>query len=130
MALCALNVQNVQPVFASSAYTVPFCAPTNTRPPTTVGCAYAEIVSGNPNAHFSFRFGTCAAAMPACSAGWKRLLVTSALQPFHDGPASALNGASSICGAQREGSRGGACANTRGDAIALTTNTAEHENHA
>jgi hypothetical protein len=111
MALCVLNVQNVQPVFASSAYTVPFCAPTNTRPPATVGCAYAETVSGNPNAHFSFRVGTWAALKPACSADCDRLFVASGLQPFHDGPVSAENGADSICAAQREGSRTGACAN-------------------
>src|SRR5689334_13963095 len=129
MALCALNVQNVQPVFASSAYTVPFCAPTNTRPPATVGCAYAETVSGNPNAHFSFRLGTCDAVKPACSADCDRLFVASGLQPFHDGPVSVENGADSICAAQREGSRAGACANaTAGkNKLATTEDTEDTE---
>ena len=53
----ALNVQIVQPVFASSEYTVPSWLPTKTRPPATVGRARANVALGNPNAHFSFRRG-------------------------------------------------------------------------
>src|SRR5262245_49175843 len=112
MALCVLKVQYVQPVFASSEYTVPFWVPTKIRPAATVGWPYADSVSGNANAHFSLRAGTCAAVSPACSAGWKRMLAGVGLQPFHCGPADGSpSGAASICGAHRDGSRAGPCAN-------------------
>src|SRR5579872_787438 len=65
----AWKVQIVQPLFASSAYTVPFWLPTNTRPPATVGSARAVVAFGNPNAHFSVSFGTFSALRPAWSAG-------------------------------------------------------------
>src|SRR5215831_8389419 len=79
-----------------------------TRPAATVGCPYADSVSGNPNAHLSFSPGTCAAVSPACSPGWKRVLVTVGLHPFQRGPAAGSpSDAVSICGAQREGSRAG-----------------------
>ena len=64
----------MQPVFASSAYTVPFWLPTNRRPPATVGCDHAEVASGKPNDHFSFSFGTLWSVRPACAAVWKRVL--------------------------------------------------------
>jgi hypothetical protein len=50
-----------------------------------VGWLYIDVALGRPNAHFNFRFGTCAAEMPAAFADWKRALVASALHPFHDG---------------------------------------------
>src|SRR5262245_10708504 len=126
MALCVLKVQYVQPVFASSEYTVPFWVPTKIRPAATVGWPYADSVSGNANAHFSLRAGTCAAVSPACSAGWKRMLAGEGLQPFQCGPADGSpSGAASICGAQRDGSLGGACAYRREGASAATTMNAE-----
>ena len=54
----AWNVQIVQPLFASSAYTTPLWLPTNSRPPATVGSARADVALGNPNAHFNTSFGT------------------------------------------------------------------------
>ena len=60
--------QWMQPVEASSAYTLPLWLPTKTRPPTTVGWASAATSPGKPNAHFSFRRGTCAAVSPAAAA--------------------------------------------------------------
>src|SRR5215467_217047 len=93
-----------------------------TRPAATVGCPYADNVSGNPNAHLSFRPGTCAAVSPACSPGWKRVLVTVGLHPFQRGPVDGSpSGAVSICGAQRDGSLGGACANDRAGTSKSTT---------
>ena len=59
----------MQPVRASSAYTVPFWLPTNTRPPATVGCDHATEASGNPKAHFSASLGRSAAVSPASAAG-------------------------------------------------------------
>src|SRR5580698_4913846 len=56
--------------------------PTNTRPPTTAGCAKAEVPPGKPNAHFNFRLGTLAALRPAAVAGWKRVFAKLFPQPF------------------------------------------------
>ncbi len=64
----ALNVQCVQPVSASSAYTVPLSLPTNTRPATMAGLPYACVPPGKPKAHFSFSFGTSSAVIPGL--GW------------------------------------------------------------
>src|SRR3954449_3698139 len=50
-----------------------------------VGCDHAEVASGNPNAHFSDSFGTCAAVSPACCVDWNRVLVTDGDQPGQDG---------------------------------------------
>ena len=58
----------MQPLRASSAYTVPFWLPTNTRPPATVGCDHATDASGNPKLHLSASFGTSAAVRPASGA--------------------------------------------------------------
>ena len=66
-AASALNTQCTQPVAALSAYTAPLCVPTNTRPPTIVGCASALSSPGKPNAHLSFRRGTSAAVSPGHS---------------------------------------------------------------
>src|SRR5215471_11658952 len=63
----------------------PLSLPTNTLPATTVGCDAEVSPVGNPNAHFSFRFGTCAAVRPAPRAGWKRVLALSIPQPFQVG---------------------------------------------
>src|SRR6185503_13418914 len=71
----------MQPLFASSAYTVPFWLPTNTRPAATVGCDHATDASGNPNAHFNFNRGKSAGVRPACSAAWNRELVIDGLHP-------------------------------------------------
>src|SRR5258708_832114 len=76
----------MQPVRASSEYTVPFWLPTNTRPPATLGCAHADEASGNPNAHLSAKRGTCSAVRPACAADWKRAFVIVGPHPFHIGP--------------------------------------------
>src|SRR5437773_12020959 len=78
----------MQPLAASSEYTVPFWLPTNSRPPATVGCDQADVASGNPNAHFSESFGTCAAVRPASFAGWKRVFALVGDQPRHDGDAA------------------------------------------
>src|SRR4051794_23426685 len=75
----------MQPLFASSAYTVPFWLPTNRRPPATVGCDQADVASGNPNAHFNRSFGTVCSVSPACSAGWNRVFVVDGDHPLHDG---------------------------------------------
>src|SRR3954465_13902839 len=50
-----------------------------------VGWLYIDAAFGSPNAHFSLRFGTSAALMPAAFASWKRAFVASALHPFQDG---------------------------------------------
>ena len=60
----ARNDQWMHPVAASSEYTKPVSAPTKTRPPATVGCPYAELPIGKPNAHFSASFGVSAAVSP------------------------------------------------------------------
>src|SRR5262249_60372760 len=78
----------MQPLFASSAYTVPFWLPTNSRPAATVGCDHAEVASGNPNAHLSERRGTSAARIPACDVGWKRVFVSDGDHAVHDGDAA------------------------------------------
>src|SRR5579872_4300800 len=52
------------------------------RPPTTVGWPLAMGVFAYAKAHFSFSLGTWAAARPAFSADWKRVLARSAPQPF------------------------------------------------
>src|SRR5687767_8113848 len=87
----AWNVQYEQPVRESSEYTPPVALPTNTRPPTTAGCANADVASGNPNAHRNFSLGTSAALRPAIAAGWKRALESSAPQPFQRGPEAGSN---------------------------------------
>ena len=68
--------------------TFPLWLPTNTRPPTTVGCASAARSPGKPNAHLSFRRGTCAAVNPAAVPSCSRVLKVLTAQPFHAGPAS------------------------------------------
>ena len=60
------------------------------RPPVTVGWAEGELALGNPNAHFSVRRGTSAAARPASSADWNREFPRSLPHPFHIGPCSGL----------------------------------------
>src|SRR5262249_29202268 len=65
--LFAVNVQWMQPLFASSEYTVPFWLPTNSRPLATVGCDHADVASGKPNAHLSESLGTWSAVSPACA---------------------------------------------------------------
>ena len=80
----ARNDQWTHPLAASSEYTNPVSAPTKTRPPATVGCPYAELPFGKPNAHFSASFGTSAAVRPG--AVWKRELPLSTPQPFHSEP--------------------------------------------
>src|SRR5882672_5522132 len=71
----ASNDQYVHPLAASSEYTRLMSLPTNTRPATIDGCAYACAPPGNPNAHLSVSFGTSAAVRPG--AGSKRELVAS-----------------------------------------------------
>src|SRR6266699_1640184 len=83
----AANVQAMHPVAASREYTLPFCLPTHTRPPATVGCAHADAVSGNPNAHCSCRCGTRSIVRPAAAADWKCELSIDALHPVQPGPA-------------------------------------------
>src|SRR5262245_56413294 len=77
----------MHPLVASSEYTTPLWLPMNSRPPAIAGCAHADAVSGNPNAHFSRSFATCAAVSPACSAGWKCVFSSDAPQPFQNGAA-------------------------------------------
>src|SRR6186713_555946 len=60
----------------------PLSLPTNTRPETIVGCELVVSPFGNPNAHFSFSFGTSAAVRRAAEAGWNRELLLSFPQPF------------------------------------------------
>ena len=43
---------------------MPFWLPTYRRPPAIVGCAHAEVVSGNPNAHLRRSRGTCVGGQP------------------------------------------------------------------
>src|SRR5271168_1145738 len=81
----------MQPLFASSANTVPFWLPTNTQPPTTVGCAHADVASGKPKAHFNSSCGSCAAVRCALVSDCSRLLANAAPQPFHAEPAVNLN---------------------------------------
>ena len=57
--------QWMHPVAALNAYTIPAGLPTNTRPPTTAGWAYALWSPGNPKAHLTFSRPTSAAANPA-----------------------------------------------------------------
>src|SRR5580765_2355930 len=87
-AAAALKNQCTQPVSALSEYTVPLWLPTNTRPPTTVGCALASRSPGNPNAHFTLRREACAAVRPAAFASWNRVLFLLAPQPFQFFPVS------------------------------------------
>src|SRR5262249_2195226 len=65
----AWNVQTMQPLFASMAYTVPLWLPTKPRPPARVGAARAVTAFGNPTAHLSVSFGVCSADTPASAAG-------------------------------------------------------------
>src|SRR5207237_4672953 len=80
--------QYTQPLSALSEYTVPLWLPTNTRPPTTVGCAFASRSPGKPNAHFTLRRDACAAVMPALPESWKRVLLVLSPQPFQFFPVS------------------------------------------
>ena len=73
----------MQPLFASSEYTVPFWLPTNTLPLATVAWDQADVASGNPNAHFSESRGTWSAVSPACCADWNLVLVMDGDQPVH-----------------------------------------------
>ncbi len=59
--------------------------PTNTRPDTTVGCAFADTPAGKPNAHLSSSFGTSAAVSPAPRALCERRFDSSTPQPFQLG---------------------------------------------
>src|SRR5438093_10451677 len=52
-----------------------------------VGCAQADVVSGNPNAHFNSSWGTRSIARPAWAVGWKCEFSIVAPQPFQRGPA-------------------------------------------
>ena len=63
------------------------------RPPATDACDPEESAPGNPNAHFSRRFGTSSAVIPAASALWKRAFELPLPQPFQAGPASGSPGA-------------------------------------
>src|ERR1044071_5000058 len=72
----------MHPVFALNANTSPPSVEMNTRPPTTTGCARADVTPGRPKAHFSFRRGTSGAVMPPLSAGTYRVFVTVPPQPF------------------------------------------------
>ncbi len=74
----------MQPVCASSAYTVPSLLPVITRPSTMLGCPKAVVPLGKPKAHLRFSEETWAASSPAAPAGWKRVLRSSGLQPFHE----------------------------------------------
>src|SRR6202041_3697154 len=76
----------MHPLVASSAYTLPFWLPMNIQPPTTVGCAHAEVASGKPNAHFNLSRGSSAALRPAETADCSRLFSVVAPQPFQLGP--------------------------------------------
>src|SRR5262245_26139782 len=86
----------MQPLLASSAYTVPLWLPTKTRPPATVGIPRAVTALGKPNAHFNVSFGVCSAVNPASAAGWKRVLVFSRLQPVHRAPVLGSNGEADV----------------------------------
>src|SRR3970282_2716161 len=57
--------------------------PMKPRPPAIVGCPYTEETPGNPNAHVSRNRGTTSDERPP--ALWKRALVVSGAQPFHEG---------------------------------------------
>src|ERR1043166_1286435 len=76
----------MQPVFALSENTSPLSLEMNTRPPTTTGCARAEVTPGRPKAHFNFSRGTSGAVMPPLSAGTYRVLVMVPPQPFQFEP--------------------------------------------
>src|ERR1043166_10284629 len=76
----------MQPVFALSENTSPLSLEMNTRPPTTTGCARAEVTPGRPKAHFNFSRGTSGAVMPPLSAGTYRGLVMVPPQPFQFEP--------------------------------------------
>src|ERR1041385_5388247 len=56
-----------------------------TRPNIIEGCAYAEVLLGNPKAQRSFNFGTSAAVRPAAAALWKRVFCVSTPQPLQPG---------------------------------------------
>src|ERR1700685_1973187 len=81
----------MQPLVASSANTVPFWLPTKTQPPITVGCAQADVASGNPNAHFNSSCGSCAAVSCALAADCSLVFAKVAPQPFHAGLDVSLN---------------------------------------
>src|SRR5215831_9631243 len=86
MLACALKVQYVQPVFGSSAYTIPESLAMYSRPPAMAGCDRAWVTFGMPKAHLSFSLATSAALRRAWSCGWKRVLVTFTPHPFQRGP--------------------------------------------
>src|SRR6202021_879688 len=58
----------------------------NIQPPTTGGCAQAEVASGKPNAHFNLSRGSRATLRPAATADCSRLFSVVAPQPFQPGP--------------------------------------------
>ena len=87
----ARNDQRTHPLDASSEYTKPVSAPTNTRPPTTTGWPYAELPLGNPNAHFSASFGVSATVRPGDV--WKREFPASCPQPFQPDADEGVNAA-------------------------------------
>src|SRR5438105_14689123 len=74
----------MQPVRASSEYTVPSSLPRKRRPPAMVGWPNVDVAFGNPKAHFSFKAGTCSAVRPG--SGWKRVFARSTPQPFQVAP--------------------------------------------
>src|SRR5262245_36921335 len=86
MLACALNVQYVQPIFGSSAYTIPESLAMYSRPPAMAGCDRAWVTFGMPKAHLSFSLGTSAGLRRAWSWGWKRVLATFTPHPFQRGP--------------------------------------------
>src|SRR5262245_31690792 len=54
-------------------------------PSTTTGWLYADVVTGSPNAHFSWSLETDAGDILAALTVWKRVLFSgSGLHPFHD----------------------------------------------
>src|SRR5215467_14208533 len=86
MLACALNVQYVQPVFGSSAYTIPESLAMYSRPPAMAGCDRAWVTFGTPKAHLSFSLGTSEGLRRAWSCCWKRVLATFTPHPFQRGP--------------------------------------------
>src|SRR5437016_2011205 len=84
----ALNVQYVQPVFGSSAYTTPESLAMYNRLPAMAGCDRAWVTFSIPKAHLNLSFGTSVAARWAWSAGWNRVFVTLTPQPFQCAPAA------------------------------------------
>src|ERR1700744_540819 len=63
---------------------VPSLLPMNNRPSQIVGCEYADVPLGIPNAHFNLSAGTFSAEIPAASAGWERGFASPTAHPFQD----------------------------------------------